>query len=193
MSRHDAQTGIPNRRQFDDFEEHVWKLAARDETAASIVLLDIDFFKIYNDTLGHQAGDECLKSVAQALKSANQRPFDLVARFGGEEFVAILGSTTLDRAIIVAERMRQAIVDLAIAHPGSSDSAVTVSIGVALTFPKSGETSREVIARADEALYYAKAAGRNCVVYKEAGEYVTNDAPEDKTSATNVLAILRAT
>jgi diguanylate cyclase (GGDEF)-like protein len=190
LSRTDALTGIPNRREFDTFERRVYRLSAREKTAIAIILMDIDFFKIYNDSLGHQAGDDCLRKVAGALVECATRPMDLVARYGGEEFVAVLGGATLQDALIVAERMRVAVESLQIAHPGSTHEVVTISVGISSTTPNSSEGSDGIVKAADEALYYAKAAGRNCVVFSRDNEYVTYDADDIDLGATGVLQIL---
>ena len=190
LSRTDPLTGAPNRREFDDFRQRIWRACARSQSPASIILLDIDFFKIYNDSLGHQAGDDCLVVVAQALIQCANRPLDLVARYGGEEFAVVLGEARLENALVVAERMRNAVVELAIQHPGSSHDVVTVSAGVAATVPKADDDCDSLLKAADEALYYAKAAGRNCVVYPAGGQYVTYSEDQQDLSTTNVIAIL---
>jgi len=190
LSKTDPLTGIPNRREFDAFEARAWRLGARDKTPVAVILLDIDFFKIYNDSLGHQAGDDCLRQVAQALVSCATRPLDLVARYGGEEFVAVLGGANIHEALVVAERMRNAVQDLGVDHPGSSHAVVTVSVGIASITPQNGRDSESVIKAADEALYYAKAAGRNCVVFRRDDEYVTYNADDIDPGATGVIQIL---
>ncbi len=190
LSKTDPLTGISNRREFDLFEARAWRLGMRDKTAVAVILLDIDFFKIYNDTLGHQAGDDCLRNVAQTLVTCATRPLDLVARYGGEEFVAVLGGSNIHDALVVAERMRDAVQGLEIEHPGSSHSVVTVSVGIAAMIPQDGQDSDSVIKAADEALYYAKAAGRNCVVFRRDDEYVTYNADDVDLGATGVIQIL---
>jgi diguanylate cyclase (GGDEF)-like protein len=190
LSRTDPLTGIPNRREFDAFEQRAWRLAARDQTPIAVILLDIDFFKIYNDSLGHQAGDECLREVAKTLSLCATRPLDLVARYGGEEFVAVLGGSTIHDALVVGERMRQAIEGLQIEHPGSSHDVVTVSIGISSTIPTDDKNSEKVVKAADEALYYAKAAGRNCVVFRRDEEYVTYNSDDIDLGATGIIQIL---
>ena len=190
LSKTDPLTGIPNRREFDAFESRAWRLGARDRTPVAAILIDIDFFKIYNDSLGHQAGDDCLREVAEALVTCATRPLDLVARYGGEEFVAVLGGGSIHDALVVAERMRTAVENLGIEHPGSSHDVVTVSIGIASLTPEDGQDSDTVIKAADEALYYAKAAGRNCVVFRRNDEYVTYNADDVDLGATGVIQIL---
>lgn len=190
VSKTDPLTGMPNRREFDAFESRAWRLAARDRTPVAVILVDIDFFKIYNDSLGHQAGDDCLREVAGVLVTCATRPLDLVARYGGEEFVAVLGGGSIHDALIVAERMRTAVENLGIEHPGSSHDVVTVSIGIASLTPEAGQDSDTVIKAADEALYYAKAAGRNCVVFRRGDEYVTYNTDDIDLGATGVIQIL---
>ena len=134
----DGLTQIANRRCFDDRIKFEWERLSREQQPLSLLLFDIDYFKCYNDCYGHQLGDECLKSIAQALEQTLYRPADLVARYGGEEFVAILPNTEINGAIIVAEEMRMAIANLKIPHQNSDISnMVTVSIGITChTFPK---------------------------------------------------------
>ncbi len=190
LSSTDALTGIPNRREHDRFLERAWRLAIRDRTSISAILMDIDYFKIYNDELGHPAGDEALRVVGRELAKCAARPLDLVARYGGEEFVAVLGGSTVHDALIVAERMREAVQGLAIEHPGSSHDVITVSVGIASMMPHRAQDAADIIRAADEALYYAKAAGRNCVVFERADAYVTYNAADMDLSATGVIQIL---
>ena len=165
----DALTGISNRRTFDSHFREQWQLAARNGTPLGLLMIDIDHFKLFNDTLGHQAGDECLRAVAQVLKSLATRPADLVARFGGEEFVVLLPSTSIEGASGVAESIRAAVSELAIEHLGmhaegfTQTRRVTVSVGCTATVPSSEARMQDLIARADEAMYLAKHQGRNTV------------------------------
>jgi diguanylate cyclase (GGDEF)-like protein len=156
----DDLTGIANHRRFREFLDHEWRRAARNSTSISIVLIDVDRFKSYNDTYGHQAGDQCLRRVAEALREAASRATDLVARYGGEEFVAVLTDTDEAGAVEVAEKMREQVESLNIAH--SETLRITVSAGVASATPLSG-TPDDLIRAADEALYQAKRSGRNQV------------------------------
>jgi len=130
----------------------------------SVILIDIDFFKLYNDTYGHQEGDACLRVVAMAIAQSVHRPGDLAARYGGEEFVVLLPMTTLNGAADLAERIRLSVEALAIPH-SASDAAphVTVSLGVTNMFPDQVENSELLLNLADQGLYAAKAAGRNRV------------------------------
>jgi diguanylate cyclase (GGDEF)-like protein len=165
LSRNDGLTGIANRRHFDEFYQQEWKRALRDETPLSLILCDIDFFKNYNDTYGHQAGDDCLRAVAGVLQSGLRRPGDLAARYGGEEFIVVLPGTLREGALAVAESLRRAVEALAIPHSASAAApVVTISLGISFTVPGSGESSADLLAAADKALYRAKEGGRNRVV-----------------------------
>jgi diguanylate cyclase (GGDEF)-like protein/PAS domain S-box-containing protein len=166
LSFMDGLTGISNRRHFDEVLESEWRRAERSgaESGLSLLMLDIDYFKKYNDTYGHQLGDECLKKVAEVLKATVARASDLAARYGGEEFAVILPDTDLDGAVRLAEKLRIAIAREAIPHAGSSISdQLTFSIGTATMIPRPEQAPSQLIARADEALYEAKASGRNAI------------------------------
>ena len=159
----DGLTGIPNRRNFDEFFQRAWRQAMRDTSPLSCIMIDIDHFKAYNDTYGHHAGDDCLIRVAKALEASSVRPGDLVARYGGEEFVVVLPDTDASGAQRVAERMRQEIEGLALPHAGSSvGQFVTLSLGVA-TLDAPGIRPEDLLQAADQALYEAKRSGRNQV------------------------------
>ena len=159
----DGLTGIPNRRHFDEVLDREWRRAMRQGDELSILMCDIDFFKLYNDTFGHQAGDECLCKVAQALTATMDRGGDLLARYGGEEFVAVLPGTSLSGASHVAAQMRKAINELALEHPGSPVGHVTASFGVASAVAMPETNPQNIVGAADRALYKAKNAGRNRV------------------------------
>lgn len=164
LSTYDALTGIPNRRYFDEFITREWSRAARDTTWLALIMVDIDFFKNYNDTYGHQAGDDCLQQVAATLQDALKRPADLVARYGGEEFAVVLPGTDLKGAINVAEGLRERIETSKVPHSASQISEyVTVSLGVAATIPALESSSHSLINQADKSLYQAKREGRNRV------------------------------
>lgn len=164
MSVTDGLTGIANRRYFDEVIDHEWLRAARDGTSLSLILIDIDFFKLFNDTYGHQAGDDCLKKVAIALKDALKRPADIVARYGGEEFAAVLPETEMSGAFTLAETMRTNVVELNIPHKNSKAAThVTISLGVASAVPERSSSQSVLIAEADRSLYEAKKEGRNRV------------------------------
>ena len=159
----DGLTQVPNRRCFDEFLNHEWRRGA--ETPLSLILCDIDYFKPYNDTYGHQAGDECLQRVAAALRKCINPKLELMARYGGEEFAAILPNTDLKSALELAERLRREVAGLQIPHAESQVSAyITMSLGVATLTPSSETSPTQLIANADEALYVAKEGGRNRVV-----------------------------
>jgi len=160
----DGLTGLPNRRAFDETYEREWRRAARNQSSLSLLLLDIDFFKAYNDAYGHLAGDDCLKQVAAVLARALVRPGDFMARFGGEEFVCVLPETTLEGALQLAEKLRSAVEQLQIPHEMSSIApVVTISIGAAATVPAGEQAGAALLREADGNLYAAKHAGRNRV------------------------------
>jgi diguanylate cyclase (GGDEF)-like protein len=162
LSSLDGLTGLFNRRYFDDNLLKEWKQASRDNTPLSLLIVDIDYFKNYNDCYGHLEGDICLRKVAQALYEALLRPTDIVARYGGEEFTAILPNTGSDGAIKVAQRMMDHVVQLDIVHKESSVAEmVTVSIGASSVFPTGKLAVTSLLNRADKALYEAKEQGRN--------------------------------
>lgn len=163
LAMRDSLTGIPNRRAFEDALKQEWRLALRTQHTISLLLIDVDFFKQYNDRYGHLAGDECLRNVAATLQHAVQRPTDMLARYGGEEFALILPDTPQHGAKDVATRLCSAVRHLEIEHEGADTHKVTISIGVASTMPASGGTPEELVAAADQALYRAKHNGRNRV------------------------------
>ncbi|MEG4812541.1 diguanylate cyclase [Microcoleus sp. F8-D3] len=158
----DALTQLANRRRFDQYLETEWRRQAREQTPLSLILCDIDSFKSYNDTYGHQGGDECLRQVAAAIGNAVNRPADLVARYGGEEFAVILPNTSIQGAVVVAEHIQLKIAALQLPHTGSQVSEyVTLSLGVASIVPGSESGAEILIAAADQALYQAKRLGRD--------------------------------
>ncbi|MBP7694558.1 MAG: diguanylate cyclase [Anaerolineales bacterium] len=158
----DGLTGLANRRRFDEFLTQEWRRAARNQTAMALVMLDVDFFKRYNDHYGHLAGDTCLRQVAEVLRSALQRPGDLAARYGGEEFACLLPETEAAGAWLVAERIQAGLAALSLPHARSAVSkCVTVSQGVAILEPAAAQAAAELVQAADRLLYAAKAGGRN--------------------------------
>ncbi|MDJ0599404.1 MAG: diguanylate cyclase [Crocosphaera sp.] len=166
----DSMTGIPNRRRFDEYLLQEWKRLARDNQPLSLILCDIDFFKNYNDTYGHIAGDNCLNKVAQALKTVVNRSSDLVARFGGEEFAIILPDTNEKGVKAIAKNVNIAIQNLKIPHAQSNVSNyVTISVGGSTQIPEHKQTPQNLIHQADMALYLAKQQGRNCFATQNIG------------------------
>ena len=164
LSSLDGLTGIANRRSFDETLQKEWNRSIRGEKSIGLIMLDIDFFKLYNDHYGHQGGDDCLKRVAKGLESAIHRETDLLARYGGEEFSTVLPDTDLSGAIKVAEEMRLTIKDLRIEHAKSKvTDIVSISIGVSAVTPLQGMNQEVLIAAADQALYKAKEEGRDMV------------------------------
>ncbi|WP_434133188.1 diguanylate cyclase [Sporomusa sphaeroides] len=164
LSSLDGLTGIANRRHFEQIYDMEWRRAARTGSELSVLFLDLDFFKHYNDTYGHQEGDDCLKQVAAAAGRVLKRPGDLLARYGGEEFVVILPETSIAGAVEVAEAIRKAIERCNIPHSASPVAAhVTMSVGVAGGLVTQEDKPSDFIARADKALYEAKHSGRNRV------------------------------
>lgn len=165
LSSLDGLTGIANRRQFDKVIANEWNRAMRNYTPISLLMLDIDFFKLYNDAYGHQKGDACLKTVADALKANEKRPADLAARYGGEEFAVILPETDSHGAMEIATSILEMIHGANIPHKASTvNSCLTASIGVATMTAERGAPPEDLIAQADKALYQAKEQGRNQVV-----------------------------
>jgi two-component system chemotaxis family response regulator WspR len=161
----DGLTGLNNRRRFDEYAQSEWRRAVRESIPLSILIIDVDDFKRYNDTQGHLEGDQVLKSVATAIQSSCSRPADLPARFGGEEFAVVLPGTAAAGAKHVGDRILAAIDKLQIAHPASSTGAtLTLSVGGATTGPMGSSSLLEFIMRADKALYEAKCLGKNRVV-----------------------------
>ena len=160
----DSLTEIPNRRRYAEVYKLEWRRCLRNSKALSLIIVDVDHFKIYNDTYGHAAGDLVLKRVAKAIQSALKRPADFVARYGGEEFVVVLPEIDAEFAQQVAEAIRAAVQALAIAFPESATSPwVTVSLGGASWLPRHNEVDTELFGRADQCLYDAKRSGRNQV------------------------------
>ncbi|MBC3339890.1 MULTISPECIES: diguanylate cyclase domain-containing protein [Pseudomonas] len=160
----DGLTGLSNRRHFDEYLELEWRRAMRDQTQLSLLMIDVDFFKTYNDSFGHLEGDEALRKVAATIRDASSRPSDLPARYGGEEFALVLPNTSPGGARLVAEKLRQAVAALKIPHIAPSDGAsLTISIGLATMTPLLGTDCRQLISAADKGLYLAKHNGRNQV------------------------------
>ena len=167
LSLTDGLTGIANRRHFNESLAAEWQRAQRQSLPLTVMLIDIDLFKVYNDRLGHQAGDDCLCQVAQTLHLQAQRGSDLVARYGGEEF-AIIANADSTQAMQLAEKLRQAVAGLGLPHPGSPARQVTISLGAVSGIPTSAQAPEAWLRLADNALYQAKAAGRNRSVLVQA-------------------------
>ncbi len=164
LSFKDSLTGINNRRAFDENLEKEWRRARRNETPLALMMLDIDCFKAFNDTYGHQEGDNCLKEVARVIMANLKRPADFAARYGGEEFVVLLPETNLSDALAVAETIRRAVLRLHFSHRNSEIAEyVTLSAGVACLVPGEEQSADDLMKTADQALYAAKSAGRNRV------------------------------
>ncbi|KXO87384.1 MULTISPECIES: GGDEF domain-containing protein [Acinetobacter] len=162
LSQQDALTGLANRRYLDEVLENEWKRAIRHEVPITIMMIDIDFFKLYNDTLGHIQGDQCLRRIAILLGSIASRSGDLAARYGGEEFLLLFSMTDKEQAIIQVQRLMELVRTIAINHPKSSVSKhVTISVGVATMTPHLNDSLSEFVSQADHALYIAKSNGRN--------------------------------
>jgi diguanylate cyclase (GGDEF)-like protein len=165
LSLMDSLTNIPNRRRLELQLSIAWDYAVREQGPISILMLDVDKFKVYNDTYGHQQGDELLKSLSRVLSKNIKRGEDLVARYGGEEFIILLPGAKLDDAIEVAEHIRSDVADMVVLTKDGKVTKATISIGVASICPFCGDTSDNLIAAADEKLYRAKNEGRNRVCY----------------------------
>lgn len=165
----DALTEIPNRRRFDEIMGQEWRRASRSTYPISLMIIDIDHFKLYNDTYGHGQGDDSLRSVASSMVSALRRAGDFMARYGGEEFAVVLPDTTATEAIKIAQNIQTAVDDLAIEHKASPVAHhVTISIGIATITPGDSEitiTPKNLIEAADKKLYEAKSLGRHTIAY----------------------------
>jgi|SRR5450830_78737 len=160
----DGLTGLSNRRHFDEYLELEWRRAMRDQAQLSLLMIDVDFFKTYNDSFGHVEGDEALRKVAASIREASSRPSDLPARYGGEEFALVLPNTSPGGARLVAEKLRMAVEALKIPHIAPAEGAsLTISIGLSTMTPVQGTDCRQLIMAADKGLYTAKNNGRNQV------------------------------
>jgi diguanylate cyclase (GGDEF)-like protein len=165
LAGQDGLTGLANRRTFDNALAREHRRAVRDRTRLAMIMIDVDWFKPFNDRYGHPAGDECLKQVSRAIENTLHRPGDIVARYGGEEFAVLLPNTDENGAATIAERIRRAVLALAIEHDASPAKVATISAGVASCAPSAFDAGLEALMRdADQALYRAKNSGRNVVV-----------------------------
>ena len=184
----DGLTNIPNRRRFDETLNTEWKRAVRDQTALSILLADVDSFKAYNDHYGHGPGDDCLREVAVCLAEALQRPGDLAARYGGEEYAAVLPDCDIEGARAIAERFRALVEQRGMPHQASTVSDfVTISVGFAALTPQATDQPDALLRQADQALYCAKRTGRNRVCGDDP-EGADRSMPGEKHSASRAPA-----
>ena len=163
LANFDSLTKVANRRFFDSYFYNEYKRALRNNSEIALILLDVDFFKQYNDTYGHQQGDVCLREVAKTIKEEIKRPADFVARYGGEEFAVVLPDTSMDGALVVARNIKEAIFAKEITHKGSHLGQVSVSCGVASQVPTENLNTFALLSAADQALYLAKDQGRNSI------------------------------
>lgn len=176
LSLKDPLTRLGNRRFFEENLALLCRSAIREHRSVSLLMIDVDFFKSFNDTYGHQAGDGCLQQVAQVLKEGIHRATDFGARYGGEEFAVLLGDTPIEGALHVAQRLRKGVEALQIPSKNAPNGFVTISVGVATSEPNSEFLSESLVAAADSALYEAKLEGRNCVM--KANMLVDASTPE---------------
>ncbi len=163
LSAMDGLTGIANRRFFDETMAREWRRAQRNHGHIAVMMCDVDHFKRYNDSLGHQAGDDCLRRIARLIAGGMARAADVAARYGGEEFVVILPETPLGGALFVAEKIRHALHEANLPHPDSPFGRITLSIGIAAAQPGQDDHAESLISAADRALYQAKHNGRDRV------------------------------
>ncbi len=171
LAQRDGLTGLANRRHFDEVLAQEFRRALRQQMPLALVMADVDHFKGYNDRYGHPAGDDCLRHVCGAIARALRRPGEQAARYGGEEIAIILPATDLGDAVLIAERLRQTVADLRIAHAGSDCGFVTVSSGVSCFHPGRGGDAEALVTAADRALYQAKRDGRNRVRAEPCGQF----------------------
>ncbi len=172
----DGLTGIANRRRLDETVKLEWRRAGRDHTLLSLLVIDVDFFKPYNDLYGHLQGDTCLRQIADTARTIVNRPGDLLARYGGEEFVAVLPNTTSEAAQTIAEQIRVAVELRCLPHADNPHRCITVSIGCATQSPAPGTSFDALFAAADQALYKAKSAGRNRIEVASRGTTISVNA-----------------
>ena len=193
LSQTDSLTQVYNRRAFDDMAQKYWLVATRRHSSISVLMLDVDHFKLYNDYYGHPAGDNCLVQVSAALKTSLLRPEDTLGRYGGEEFIVILPDTDRQGAEQLASTIRRNIEALHIEHKRSSTAAeVTISVGGATCSHTMGSSLEELIKQADEALYKSKLAGRNCVTIEDICSHKTVlIVDDDQLTLEIITALLR--
>ena len=167
LAKTDPLTGLVNRRAFDDAFEREWLHSKREQTPLSVLMIDIDHFKLFNDAFGHYEGDKCLKQVANAISSNERRKTDVIARFGGEEFIMLLTNCDLSNAKLIAESIRHEVESLQLSNPGSPHKIVTLSIGVSSIVNKENNNAQILLKMADDYLYVAKDSGRNQVYARQ--------------------------
>jgi diguanylate cyclase (GGDEF)-like protein len=160
----DELSGLANRRGFDARLEAEWALAAQQQRPVGLLMIDVDYFKLFNDCYGHLEGDHCLRGVGEVLSKISKGDADFAARYGGEEFVLLLPGARLDKAVEIAERLRRTMESLSFTNTQSPWGFVTVSIGVASTVPDGNDSAEKLVEAADAGLYAAKRRGRNTVV-----------------------------
>ncbi len=170
VSMTDGLTGIPNRRVFDELLVREWRRCARLQKPISVVMLDVDYFKKFNDRYGHQAGDVCLKTTARVISNSIPRASDLAARYGGEEFVLILSETDSEGALAVADRIREQVAGLRMPNEDSPYQCVTLSCGISTVVPRDDMPVERLVKSADNALYLSKKQGRNSIAYLDYGQ-----------------------
>jgi len=180
----DELSGLASRTAFDEHLAQLWSQADRSASSLAVLMVDVDQFKTYNDTHGHLAGDGALRAVAQLLKNTARRPLDLAARYGGDEFIAVLYDLPSERVYEIAERLRQGVEDTALSGELRPSARLTVSIGCAVIVPSAQRSPQGAVQLADEALYEAKQAGRNRVILKGMEEYRRLDTGSFRSSAT---------
>lgn len=168
ISSIDSLTGVANRRHFDEALSVEWRRARRHSNPVALLMGDIDFFKLYNDTFGHMAGDKCLRQVAAAISRHSERPSDIVARHGGGVFAVILAETSIGGALMVAEKIQQGVRELNLRHPSSPFSQITLSIGIASAAPGFDNPPDDLVLATEKALYRAKHEGRDRVCRADA-------------------------
>jgi diguanylate cyclase (GGDEF)-like protein len=191
MASRDGLTGLKNRRAFDEHLRRVWQLAQRDGRCLAVMLIDVDFFKAFNDSLGHQAGDAALQNIANVVAATARRPLDLSARYGGEELAIILYDVSREHVALVAEGVQRRVEALGMRHPSSAVSPmVTVSTGAAFVRPSAERSPQGAILLADRGLYAAKHAGRNrfTILDREqeavtTGVFASSEAPIAKAAS----------
>jgi diguanylate cyclase (GGDEF)-like protein len=166
LSRIDSLTGLANRRYFDEWYSNQWARGVREQTPLTLALIDIDHFKLLNDTFGHATGDSCLKAISQELLSIARRPDDVCVRYGGDELMMAYGSTPLQESLELMRKLIQSVDELAIPNPGApTGPIVTLSIGVAMIYPEKDMDPHLLVRRADGLLYKAKGGGRNRIEF----------------------------